>query len=125
MEYCNGGSLSTYIEEMRHMPEDKIWDFLYQFCKGYQVLLDANLIHRDIKPDNILINDGVFKIADFGLSKRIRDPSLIENLSFKGSPLYMAPEIIEEKEGNSKIDVFSLGCVVYELAYDGSQPFVE
>lgn len=62
---------------MQLMPENKIWDFLYQFCKGYQVLLDANLIHRDIKPDNILINDGVFKIADFGLSKRIQSPSLI------------------------------------------------
>jgi fused-like protein len=47
----------------------------------------------------------------------------VENLSFKGSPLYMAPEIVDNKEGNSKIDVFSLGCVVYQLAYDGNQPF--
>jgi serine/threonine-protein kinase ULK/ATG1 len=97
MEYCNGGSLSSYIDNMKLLPEEKIWDFLYQICKGYQVLLDANLIHRDIKPDNILINDGIFKIADFGLSKRVKDPSFVENLSFKGSPLYMAPEIVNNK----------------------------
>lgn len=73
------------------MPEEKIWDFLLQISKGYQVLLDASLIHRDIKPDNILINDGIFKIADFGLTKRLRNTSVVENLSFKGTPLYMAP----------------------------------
>lgn len=123
MEYCNGGSLEDYINAMKLMPEDKIWDFLLQICRGYQVLLDASLIHRDIKPDNILINDGIFKIADFGLTKRLRNTSVVENLSFKGTPLYMAPEINGNQEGCSKVDVFSLGCVLYQLAYDGLHPF--
>jgi len=44
-------------------------------------------------------------------------------LSFKGTPLFIAPEIVENKEGSSKVDVFSLGCVIYQLAYDGLFPF--
>lgn len=46
-----------------------------------------------------------------------------ENLSYAGSPLYIAPEIVDKHEGTSKVDVFSLGSVIYELAYDGANPF--
>ena len=62
-----------------------------QVCKGYQVLYDARLLHRDIKPENILIHNKTFKLADFGLSKHIKDHSLEQNLSYAGSPLYIAP----------------------------------
>lgn len=86
---------------------------MVQLCKGYQVLYDAHLLHRDIKPENILIHNRIFKLADFGLSKRITDHSLKENLSYAGSPLYMAPEIVDKNEGTSKIDVFSMGSVLY------------
>jgi len=91
MEYCNQGSLSKYISTMTLMPEEKIWDFILQISKGYQVLHDANLLHRDIKPDNILIHNKVFKLADFGLAKHINDHAIKENLSYAGSPLYIAP----------------------------------
>ena len=76
---------------MTLMPEDKIWDIIKQICKGYQVLYDSKLIHRDIKPDNILIHNKVFKLADFGMSKKIKDHEMKENLSYAGSPLYIAP----------------------------------
>ena len=76
---------------MTLMPEDKIWDIFKQICKGYQVLYDSKLIHRDIKPDNILIHNKVFKLADFGMSKKIKDHEMKENLSYAGSPLYIAP----------------------------------
>lgn len=73
------------------MPEHKIWDFLQQFCRGYQVLHDAHIIHRDIKPENILIHEGTYKIADFGLAKHMQNTSCMENMSLKGTPLYIAP----------------------------------
>lgn len=108
---------------MTLLSEEKIWDIITQICKGYQVLYDAHLLHRDIKPENILIHNKIFKLADFGLSKRIKNHTMNENLSYAGSPLYIAPEIIEKHEGTSKVDVFSLGSVIYELAYDGANPF--
>ena len=91
MEYCNQGSLTKFIEKKALVPEDRIWDFILQIAKGYQVLHDANLLHRDIKPDNILIHNQVFKLADFGLAKHITAPDIKQNLSYAGSPLYMAP----------------------------------
>ena len=92
MEYCNQGNLEKYIFDNRNdYPEEKIWFFLKQFCDGYKVLYDKAIIHRDIKPENILIRNGNFKISDFGLAKLIKDADLIQNISSKGTPLYMAP----------------------------------
>jgi serine/threonine protein kinase len=64
---------------------------LKQFCEGYKVLYNNGIVHRDIKPENILIHNGDFKIADFGLSKKVEDMEIIGNMSAKGTPLYMAP----------------------------------
>ena len=61
------------------------------FVKGYRVLYDCHLIHRDIKPENILLHNGTFKIADFGLSRKMNHHNLTQNLSVKGTPLYIAP----------------------------------
>ncbi len=91
MEYCNSGSLASFIKKMVLMPEEKIWSFIVQISKGYQILYDANLLHRDIKPDNILIHNKVFKLADFGLAKHIKDHNISENQSYCGSPLYISP----------------------------------
>lgn len=92
MEYCNQGNLEKYIfDQKNNLSEQKIWFFLKQFCDGYKVLYDRNIIHRDIKPENILIKNGNFKISDFGLAKVINNVEFSENLSAKGTPLYMAP----------------------------------
>ena len=100
MEYCNGGNFEKYLYDSKYnVPEEKIWFFLKQFCEGYQVLYDNKIIHRDIKPENILLHNGNIKIADFGLSKVVKDPEIQHNFSVKGTPIYMAPEIPEQKEG--------------------------
>lgn len=123
MEYCNGGSFEKYIMKNRSISELEIWELVKQFCKGYQVLFDNNLIHRDIKPDNILMHNGQIKIADFGLARKVFDSRVTQNLSSKGTPLYMAPELEFKSEGSSKIDVFSFGIVLYRLVYRGEYPF--
>jgi len=126
MEFCNGGNLDKFLFDCKyHVHEDKIWFFLKQFCDGYRVLYDSKLVHRDIKPENILLHNGNFKIADFGLSKLISNPEITENFSVKGTPIYMAPELPQFKEGTSKIDVFSLGVVLYRMAFKGEYPFFD
>jgi len=72
-----------------------------------------------------MIHNGSYKIADFGLSKRLGDTEIIQNISIKGTPLYIAPEIISKNVGSSKIDIFSLGCIIYQLMYDGNHPFYD
>lgn len=96
-----------------------------QFCDGYKVLYDRSIVHRDIKPENILIHNGNYKISDFGLAKFMENVDIIENMSSKGTPLYMAPELHLEKEGSSKVDVFSLGIILYRMAFRGRFPFFE
>ena len=93
MEYCNGGSFEKYIFKHPNLEEAKIWSFLRDFCRGYRVLYDSHLIHRDIKPDNILIHNGVVKIADFGFVKKVNHHRIVQNISSKGTPVYMAPEL--------------------------------
>lgn len=94
MEYCNQGNLEKFIFDHKNdLHEERIWFFLKQFCQGYQVLYDRSIVHRDIKPENILIHNGNFKISDFGLAKAIQDVETIQNISSKGTPIYMAPEL--------------------------------
>jgi len=77
-----------------------------------------NMLHRDIKPANILIDNGVYKVCDYGLSSvAIANPNSMVALSSVGSPLYAAPEILVGKSYNSSIDVFSTGVMIFEALY--------
>lgn len=126
MEYCNEGNLEKQLFACKYQfSEDKIWFFLRQFCEGYKVLYNNAILHRDIKPENILVHNGDYKIADFGLSRMVQDPEAIANLSTKGTPIYMAPELHNLREGSSKLDVFSLGIVLYRMAYEGKYPYYD
>lgn len=69
MEFCGGGTLTDYMKKNQTLSEEEIVEFLQQFCQGYRVLYERGIIHRDIKPDNILLHNNIFKIADFGLAK--------------------------------------------------------
>lgn len=74
-----------------------------------------------------MINRGTFKIADFGFAKFVNpaDIKVDINLSSKGTPLYMAPELYFSKVGSAKIDVFSFGIVLYRMAFKGIHPFYD
>lgn len=79
------------------------------------------ILHRDLKPQNILLNEGVIKICDFGFAKKMSASTNFLR-SIKGTPLYIAPEILQSKPYTFKVDVWSLGIILYELAY-GKTPF--
>ena len=111
LEYCNSGDLSGYIQNDKNYSNN--YTYFEQIFKGLEYLYKNKILHRDIKPHNILVKDGVIKISDFGFAKAFEKNELIT--TFCGSPLYMAPEIIKNKEYNLKSDIWSLGVIIYEL----------
>ncbi|XP_061353713.1 serine/threonine-protein kinase ATG1c-like isoform X3 [Gastrolobium bilobum] len=124
LEYCRGGDLSLYIQRHGRVPEATAKHFMQQLATGLQVLRDNNLIHRDLKPQNLLlsINDekSVLKIADFGFARSLQPRGLAETLC--GSPLYMAPEIMQLQKYDAKADLWSVGAILFQLV-TGRTPF--
>lgn len=115
MEYCSDGDLNKYLG--CPLPEKKVKLYFKQIIEGLEYLHNNNIIHRDIKPKNILLtnNKKNIKLCDFGLSKITNGLTRVNTIC--GSPLYMAPEILNQKEYNNTIDIWSLGIIVYEMLY--------
>ena len=91
MEYCGEGDLSQYIRKHRLMKENQARNLLQQLSSALKILWDNNLIHRDLKPQNLLLQSDesalILKIADFGFARYVEPSDLAETLC--GSPLYM------------------------------------
>ena len=121
LEYFEYGDLGKYLSG-NTLEEKHVNNFSIQIKNGLQYLYKQNIIHRDIKPQNILVsNDKILKIIDFGLSKSITiNEEMMETIC--GSPLYMAPEIIKTKNYTIKSDIWSFGVIIYEMIY-GYTPF--
>ncbi|XP_038905361.1 serine/threonine-protein kinase ATG1c-like [Benincasa hispida] len=125
LEYCKGGDLSFYIQQ-RHgrIPEAIAKYFMQQLAAGLKILRDNNLIHRDLKPQNLLLStsgdNSVLKIADFGFARSLQPRGLAETLC--GSPLYMAPEIMQLQKYDAKADLWSVGAILFQLV-TGRTPF--
>ncbi|PKA63961.1 CBL-interacting serine/threonine-protein kinase 23 [Apostasia shenzhenica] len=124
LEYCKGGDLSLYIQNHGRVPEATAKYFMQQLANGLQVLRENNLIHRDLKPQNLLLSttddNSVLKIADFGFARSLQPLGLAETLC--GSPLYMAPEIMQLQKYDAKADLWSVGAILYQLV-TGKTPF--
>ncbi|XP_024359687.1 serine/threonine-protein kinase ATG1c isoform X2 [Physcomitrium patens] len=124
LEYCAGGDLAAYIQRYGKVDEVVARHFMRQLGAGLQVLRNNNLIHRDLKPQNLLLstNDdlAVLKIADFGFARSLMPQGMAETLC--GSPLYMAPEILQSKRYDAKADLWSVGAILYQL-FTGRPPF--
>ena len=116
LEYCKGGDLSTYIKKNGKVSEQVAQIWLRQIAEAFRVLSEKNIIHRDLKLQNILMTEtstsAVLKLADFGLSRFLEDDLA---KTWVGTPLYMAPEIVNCQKYDSKADIWSLGLVFYEL----------
>ncbi|XP_062091271.1 serine/threonine-protein kinase ATG1a [Humulus lupulus] len=124
LEYCDGGDLSGYINRHGRVSEAVARHFMRQLAAGLQVLQEKHLIHRDLKPQNLLLSTHesipLLKIGDFGFARSLMPQGLADTLC--GSPLYMAPEIIKNQKYDAKADLWSVGAILFQLV-TGRPPF--
>ncbi|KAK9055530.1 hypothetical protein SSX86_026614 [Deinandra increscens subsp. villosa] len=125
LEYCKGGDLSMFIQRRQgRIPKSTSLHFMQQLAAGLKVLRDNQIIHRDLKPQNLLLStnddDSTLKIADFGFARSLQPRNLAETLC--GSPLYMAPEIMQLHKYDAKADLWSVGAILFQLV-TGRTPF--
>lgn len=121
LEYISGDSLKNALTQFGKMSEKLVAVYIFQILKGLIYLHSKGIIHRDIKGANILVDfDGKIKLTDFSTSKK--DIDGLTSRSLKGTPHWMAPEIVLRSGHGPKADIWSLGCVIIELL-TGIPPF--
>ena len=113
MEFCNQGDLRTFVMK-NDFSEDEVMYYFSQIVNGFRHIHKKKIVHRDVKPENILINNNVIKIADFGFAKKVNGET---NTSFKGTPLTMSPQILEGVNYSDKTDIYSLGATLYFMFF--------
>jgi NIMA (never in mitosis gene a)-related kinase len=118
MEYAEGGDLQKHLRQQREkkkkFTEKEIWKYAGELASAISYLHSRNIIHRDIKCLNILLTkDQQLKLADLGASK-ITDAQMLATRV--GTPLYLAPELVRQVPYDFKVDIWALGCVLYQLA---------
>jgi len=119
MEQVSGGSLESALLSFGKFSESVIFSYTKHILKGLAYLHSQRVIHRDLKCANVLLSTaGVVKLADFGVSKKIKDiqEDMKDQESCVGSPYWMAPEVILYQGYDTSCDVWSLGCTIIEMA---------
>ena len=120
MEYVHGAALA----EFGRLPAGRVVELGMQACRGLQHAHDSGLVHRDIKPANLLVrDDGVLKIADFGIARAAESTRHTEVGTVLGTAAYLAPEQVAGADATTASDVYALGAVLYELL-SGRPPFM-
>uniref|UniRef100_UPI0037E7B9C2 serine/threonine-protein kinase Nek5-like n=1 Tax=Semicossyphus pulcher TaxID=241346 RepID=UPI0037E7B9C2 len=118
MEFCDGGDLMKRINMQRGVffTEGQVVDWFVQICLGLKHIHDRKILHRDIKAQNIFLTNGGMKakLGDFGIARMLNNTMELARTCV-GTPYYLSPEICESRPYNNKTDIWSLGCVLYEL----------
>ena len=132
MEYLDGRTLSTIMNEVRPLPIGDAVQIASALCDALAHMHEHKVVHRDLKPQNIMIcQDGSIRIMDFGIAKA----SEMRRITFAGfspamgTPDYMAPEQVKGRRGDERTDIYSLGAILYEMTtgrvpFEGPNPFV-
>eukprot|EP00760_Papus_ankaliazontas_P026926 PhM_4_TR3087/c3_g1_i1/m.53879 len=125
MEFAVGGSLTSLSKKFRRLSPSIIRLYTYEMLQGLRYLHRHNVVHRDIKGDNVLIDaEGHVRLADFGASRLLSGMSK-NPTGGVGSPYFMAPEVIKNLPYDTKADIWSVGCTVVEMLNGGQAPWVE
>ncbi|KAK3094442.1 hypothetical protein FSP39_001787 [Pinctada imbricata] len=116
------GELFQILEDDGNLPEEQVRLIACQLVSALYYLHSHRILHRDMKPQNILLGKGgIVKLCDFGFARAMSFNTLVLT-SIKGTPLYMSPELVEEKPYDHTADLWALGCILYEL-FTGTPPF--
>ncbi|CAN0324950.1 unnamed protein product, partial [Ectocarpus fasciculatus] len=118
MDYADGGDLGDYLKKRngRLLDEELIFDWFVQMTSALRYIHEKNILHRDLKPMNVfLTGSGTIKLGDFGIAKVLECTADMAN-SICGTPFYMAPEVLDYHPYGHKADMWSLGCILYEMA---------
>ncbi|EGR31480.1 protein kinase domain protein [Ichthyophthirius multifiliis] len=122
LELCNNGDLREYISNKGGtLDEKQSIEILNQLMNGFREMVSHGFIHRDIKPENALVKNDCFKISDFGFATKadIQGRQLIKECV--GTPLYMAPQLLENTPYTAKSDIWSIGMMFYEMLFGKTQ----
>ena len=123
MEYVRGRTLKQLISQRGALDKKEAVDIMIQLTSAVQHAHENHIIHRDIKPQNVLVkDDGTVKITDFGIALAHDAVQLTQNDAVLGSAHYLAPETTRGEPATNQIDIYALGIVFYELL-SGSVPF--
>jgi len=120
MEYCAGGDLRQWLDDFagrqEYLPENKVLNLFTQMLEGIRYVHGLQVLHRDLKTSNLLLTEdrSRVKIGDFGIA-RVLDNTAAVAVTMLGTPYYMSPEVCKGESYREKSDMWSLGCVLYEM----------
>ncbi|MBI2864445.1 MAG: Stk1 family PASTA domain-containing Ser/Thr kinase [Chloroflexi bacterium] len=123
MEYVEGANLKEVIQKEGPLPASRVVNVAGQICAGLQAAHSRNIIHRDVKPQNVLVTaEGQVKIADFGIARALGETSFSQTDQVLGSIHYLSPEQAQGKPASPASDIYALGVSCYEML-TGRLPF--
>ena len=129
MEYVHGEDLKRLIRKMGQMSAGQVISIAVQVCEGMAEAHRLGVVHRDLKPQNIMVDEeGNARIMDFGIARSVKGKGITGTGVMIGTPEYMSPEQVEGKESDQRSDIYSLGVILYEMVtgrvpFEGDTPF--
>ena len=118
MGYCEGGDLSQQIKQHHkseiHFSEAQVLEWFVQLAMGLQYVHGHQILHRDLKSQNVFLSGGTVKLGDFGIVK-VLDGSITSAQTFVGTPYYLSPEVCRSEKYSYASDVWALGCILFEM----------
>ena len=123
MEYVEGTDLAELVRQRSRLTPDEVAPILAQTASALSAAHGAGIVHRDVKPSNILVApDGQVKLSDFGIARTAADPSLTQTGLVTGSPAYLSPEVASGQQATAASDVWSWGATLFH-ALEGRPPY--
>ncbi len=123
MEFVEGHDLKALLDHGKKLPVEEAIEILTQICQGLSAAHSEDVVHRDLKPQNVLLSaDNRVRIVDFGLARSFENTGITHSGVILGTPAYMSPEQALGQQGDARADIFSLGVIAFELL-TGELPF--